>query len=556
MVLEINGIGDRYMWNKTTKNNQMISSQKWYLLYVILLFVCGSSCKKAADLQEDPYAGGKAALGVRFSNDSPKPATGTGGAEVVYQVSGLLPFKDKITFYLNETAADIVEITDKTIKVKVPENASSGGATIVIDGQIFFGPAFTVTGKAGIDPTFKTVVGANRNINQIMPLANGNFIFVGGFTDFEKSASTKQPVNYIVSTTADGSYLSSLASGAGSGGPLTSIVRLPNGQFMVGGSFTSYNKRKSIGGITRLNANGSLDTTIIEVVNLTPLQPKNSYDTVAAFNGSVIGSVKKVFSYNNKIITVGSFTSYGEYFYERSTRDYKVIGYTRMNNLLRMEANGKLDSSYNFNPGTNMGYDGGNGEINDAFMQDDGKIILVGSFTRFQGATANYITRVDNNGVIDPAFQVGTGADGAITNIRYNAVTQKFMVSGAFKNFNGKPANGLVMLNKDGSLDQTFTLAQVDGGSVGFSAQLSNGLILVTGSFNKYNNIVRQGFMVLNSNGTLASGYNNTGIFQGVVSDIYETTSALGLPAVLMVGNISKFDNQTVGNIVRIILRP
>jgi len=40
------------------------------------------------------------------------------------------------------------------------------------------------------------------------------------------------------------------------------------------------------------------------------------------------------------------------------------------------------------------------------------------------------------------------------------------------------------------------------------------------------------------------------------VSDIYETTSPLGFPAVVMIGSISKFDNKAVGNIVRFILRP
>ncbi|TKC05147.1 DUF5008 domain-containing protein [Pedobacter frigoris] len=544
------------MLNRTNNNNQKMNAQKWYFLCLTLLSIVFFSCKKSEKLQDDPYAGGKEALGIRFADATPKPAFGITGAEVIYQISGLLPFKDKMKFYLNETEATVLEVTDKSIKIKVPENASSGGVTIVIDGQIFFGPEFTVSGKAGIDPTFKTIVGTNRVINQIMPLQNGNFIFVGGFTDFDKGATTKKPINYIVSTTSDGTYLPSFSTGAGANGTLASMVKLPNGQFMVGGSFTAYNKRKSIGGITRLNSNGSLDSTIVEVVNLTPLEPKNSYDTLAAFNGSVTGSVRKIFSYNDKIIAVGSFNNYGEYFYERSTRDNKVIGYTKMTNVLRLKSNGKLDSTYNFNTATNMSYEGGNGAINDAFMQADGKIILVGSFSRYNATTANYIVRLDNNGVIDPTFQVGTGADAAITNIRYNTATQKFMVSGAFKNFNGKPANGLVMLNNDGSVDQSFVMGSLEGGSVGFSAQLSSGLILVTGSFTKYNTAVRQGFMILNSDGTLAAGYNNTGMFQGVVSDIYETKSALGFPAVLMVGNISKFDNKTVGNIVRVILRP
>jgi hypothetical protein len=532
-----------------------MNNLKCYLLSMTLLLLL-FSCKKSETLKDDPYAGGKAALGIKVSNVAPKPASGSIGAEVVYQVSGLLNYKEKLKCYLNETEVQVIEVTDSNIKVKVPAGASSGGMTIIIDGQIFFGPEFTITGKVGIDPTFKATVGSNGTINQILPLPNGNMLLVGGFTDFEKKASLKAPVNAIVLTSADGEFLPTLAAGAGAGGSLTSVLRLSNGQFMVAGTFTSYNKRKSIGGITRLNANGSLDSAIVEVVNLTPLEPRNSYDTVAAYNGAVQGTINKIFNYKDKLIAIGGFMNYYQYFYERSTRDNKVIFPTKMESLLQLKPNGQLDSTYNFSLASGTSYERPNGFFNDAVMLEDGKIVVVGSFTRFQGKPVNYIARIDNNGLIDPDFQVGSGADGAIESIRYNATTGKFMVSGSFRNFNGKPANGLVMLNKNGSVDESFKLGTLEGGNTSFVAQLSNGLILVTGSFTKYNGVVRQGFMILNGNGSLAEGYNNTGMFSGVIRDIYETTSPLGFPAVVMVGYINKFDNKSVGNIVRFTLRP
>ncbi|SMD04912.1 protein of unknown function [Pedobacter nyackensis] len=543
------------MFNKT-QNNQTMKSNIAYFIGLLLFIMAYSSCKKSEQLAEDPYAGGKEALGIRFLNELPKPTSGSIGSEMTFAVSGLLPYKDKLKCYMNETEAEVVEVTGKTIKIKLPEGSSSGGFTIVVDGQIFFGPQFTVSGKIGYDGTFKPAIGPNGNISQIMPLANGNMILVGSFNDYEKKASLKRPINNIVLINSDGDYLPSFASGLGSDGSLNTIARLTNGQYMIGGSLSSYNNRKSIGGLTRLNSNGSLDTTIVEVVNLTPLLPKNSFDTVAAFNGRVIGSVRKLFVYNNKSILIGNFTNYGEYFYERSTRDRKVIGYTPMDMLMRLESNGKLDESYNFNAATKTSYEKPNGSINDAFMEPDGKVILVGSFTRFQGTGVNRITRVDNNGMIDPTFQVGSGADGPIGTIRFNVTTQKYMVSGAFKTFNGKAANGMVMLKKDGSVDESFNMGTMEGGSISFSAQLSNGLVIVTGSFNKYNGVIRQGFMVLNPNGTLADGYNTTGVFQGIVNDIYETTSPQGFPAFIMAGFILKFDNRAVPNIIKVVYAP
>ncbi|TKC55184.1 DUF5008 domain-containing protein [Pedobacter hiemivivus] len=553
MVSEINCRGDKNMLYKINNKNQMMNTKKWCFLCIMLL-VGFSSCKKSNDLQIDPYAGGKEPLGIRFSNSLPKPASGASGIDVVYQITGLVPYKDKIKCYLNETEATVTEVTDKIIKLKVPVGASSGGLTIVIDGQIFFGPEFTVSGKTGIDPTFKTLIGTNGVINQIIPLNNGNMMLMGYFTDYEKSTSKKIPISGIVLTSPDGQYIPTAAFGAGAGGGLTSMVRLTNGQYMVGGAFSTFNNRKSIGNITRLNANGSLDSTIVEVVNLTPLQPKNSFDTVAAFNGALMGPVSRVFSYNNKVIAVGGFGSYYEHFYERSTRDTKVLGFMPMENLLRMEPSGALDLTYNYNPATKSSYERPNGYFYDAAMQSDGKVIIVGAFTKFQGIGANNIVRVDNNGMVDPSFQAV--ADGAIVAIRYNSTTSKYLICGAFKTFNGKPANGVAMMNSNGTIDESFRLGKLEGGSIGFAAQLSDGKILVSGTFNKYNDIVRQGFMILNANGTLAEGYNNTGMFEGIVNDIYETTSPLGFPAVVMVGYISKFDNKAAGNIVRFILRP
>lgn len=541
------------MLYKINKKNQMMDTKKWYFLCMMLL-VGFFSCKKSNDLQVDPYAGGKEPLGIRFSNSLPKPASGGSGIDVVYQITGLLPYKDKMKCYLNETEATISEVTDKTVKLTVPVGASSGGLTIVIDGQIFFGPAFTVSGKTGIDPTFKTLIGTNSVINQIMPLNNGNMMLMGSFTDYEKSTSKKFPISGIVLTSPDGQYIPTAAFGTGAGGGLTSMVKLANGQYMVGGTFSTFNNRKSIGNITRLNANGSLDSTIVEVVNLTPLQPKNSFDTVAAFNGALFGPVSKVFTYDNKVIVVGGFAGYYEHFYERSTRDTKVIGTTPMESLVRMEPSGALDLTYNYNLATKSSYERPNGYFYDAAMQSDGKVIIAGQFTKFQGIGANYIVRVDNNGRVDPSFQ-GV-ADGAITRIRYNATTGKYLLCGSFKTFNGKPANGLALMNSNGTIDETFSLGKLEGGGIGFAAQLSDGKILVCGSFTRYNETVRQGFMVLNANGSLAEGYNNTGMFSGIVNDIYETTSPLGFPAVVMVGAISKFDNKAVGNIVRFVLRP
>jgi len=520
---------------------------------LLILLTLSLSCKKQV-IQEDPYKGGKESLGVKFTSDEPDPASGSPGNEVTFKINGLAKYKGDFEFLINETKAQVLGSTDSTLTVKVPENASTGGTTLLLDGQSFFGPKFTVEGKVTIDASFKAVNGTNGAINDILATPDGNYMLVGGFTNFESQAPAI-PVNRIVMIASDGSFQSSLSAKEGADGTLQSIHRLNSGKYLVSGGFSSFNKRKGINGLTRLNSNGSLDTAIVELINIRPENPLMGLDTVAAFNGGVYGSVAKSFVKDGKTTLLGNFNNYVSYYYYRSTRDLKVPDVTKMAQLVRLKEDGSMDSTFNFNEVTKTSYAGGNGAINGAFMQADGKIVAVGSFTTFHGVSANYIVRINLDGTVDPGFATGTGADGAITSISYNTITGKILLAGSFKNFNGKARSGVVMLNTNGSVDDTFQFPQVLGGVPNYASQLNNGKVLVSGGFNSYNGVIRQGFMILNQDGTLAQGYNNTGAFQGRVLKVLETTSALGNPAVILVGDFNKFDNRKVGNIVRVEIR-
>ncbi|SDD70581.1 delta-60 repeat domain-containing protein [Mucilaginibacter pineti] len=520
---------------------------------LLLLFV-QVSCKKTAVLQADPYGGGKSSLGIKFVAEDPNPNSGSAGDAVTFKVTGLLSHKGNFQFLVNEIEATVTDVSDSTVTITIPENASSGGTTVIADGQSFFGPRFTVDGKVSIDASFKAVNGTNAAINDLFVTNDGSYLMVGAFTNFESQAPAT-PVNRIVLISRDGQFQTDFNAGAGAGGTLQTINRLDNGQYIVGGSLATFNNRKGINGITRLNIDGSLDSASIEVINLKPTIPSLGLDTVATFNGGVYGSVVKSFVRNGKITILGNFQNYVKYFYLRSTRDFKVADVTKMNQIARLTTDGTMDSTFNYNPVTRQGYAGGNGDINDAFMQTDGKIVAVGAFSTFNGVSANHIVRLNLDGSVDETFKAGAGADGAVTSVRYNTTTGKIILAGAFKTFDGKNKNGVVLLNADGSTDDTFQFSELVGGVPNFAGQLNNGKILVSGNFNKYNAIVRQGFMILNADGSLAAGYNNTGAFEGKINKVIETTSALGNPAVVLVGDFVKFDNTRVGNIVRVELK-
>jgi hypothetical protein len=527
-------------------------------LFLALLMLGLYSCKKDI-IGENPYGGGKEPLGIKFGTTLPDPEVATPGSEVNVSIRGLKKFENKYKFYVNEVEVTVLAFTDSTAKIKIPNDASSGGMSVITEGQTFFGPLLRIDGKASIDGSFLATVGSNLGIFDILRLPNANYLLTGAFSDFDNKGTTKLPIGAIVQINSQGAYATSLNFGKGVSGVINNINRLSSGKFLISGSFGSFNstrgKRNNINSIATLNSDGTLDSTIIDVINPTPNDFKKNRDTVPTFNGGVIGTIKKSFVFNDRIYAVGRFESYIRAFYDRSTYDTKVNDVTRIKQMVCMKLDGAMDSTFHFNLATKQSPAAGNGEITDAIQQADGKLILVGAFSTFNGIAANHIVRINLDGSVDQTFKAGTGSDNNISSITYNAITDKIIITGSFTTYGGVTRKGVAMLNADGSIDNSFNFGTIAAGVATYAAQLNNGKVIVTGNFKTYNTVIRQGFMILNADASLAAGYNNTGQFTGQVYKIIETTSSFGNPAVILVGSIERFDNKKFGNIVRVELK-
>lgn len=527
-------------------------------LLLVLLVLGLYSCKKEI-IGENPYGGGKEPLGIKFGVGLPDPETATPGSEVNVIIRGLKKFENNYKFYVNEVEATVVAFTDSTARIKVPDNASSGGMSVISEGQTFFGPLLRIDGKVSTDGSFQAPVGSNSTIYDIMRLPNANYLLAGSFNDFDNKGNVKLPIGAIAQITSQGAYATSLDFGKGALGAINSVNRLNNGKFLISGFFFNFNstrsKRNNINSIATLNSDGTLDSTIIDVINPTPNDFKKNKDTVPTFNGGVDGLIRKSFVFNDRIYAIGSFTSYVRVFYERSTYDTKVYDVTRVKQMVCMKMDGAMDSTFHFDKVTKQSPAAGNGAITDAIQQADGKLILVGDFSTFNGVAANHIVRINLDGSVDQSFMAGAGADNSITSVTYNATTNKILITGSFTTYGGSAKKGVAMLNADGSIDNTFNFGATASGVATYAAQLNNGKVIVSGNFKTYNTVIRQGFMILNADASLAAGYNNTGQFTGQIYKIIETTSSFGNPAVILVGSIQRFDNKKFGNIVRVELK-
>jgi len=553
-----------------------------HIKYKIQLFLFGAiglttaivSCQKERGLTEDPYAGGKKTLDLTFISRTIDPDVVNPGDVLSVRVKGLSKYINDFKVYVNEIEAEVIPAStnDSTLTFKVPITASTGSMWITSQGQSFFGPIVKVGGKVSVDPNWKVINGATNNTNglgtsaifDIEPLPGGNFFLGGGFNDFELKGTEKLPIGGIAQILGDGAYSTSGVSfGKGVGGAekyISSITRIPTGtqagKYIIGGSFTSFNStrtnRQTLNNVARLNTNGSLDSLILrDVINPKPQETYKNGDTVSAFNAGVDGAVRKTFVFNEQVYLIGNFNNYKRMYLPNSSFDEKVYDNTRMRQMVRVNMDGSMDSTFHYNKSTRQSAIGANGIISDAMMQTDGKLILVGSFSTFNGVQANRIVRINLDGSVDNSFNAGSGANSDVISIRYNATTNKIVVGGSFTSFNGKAASGVNLLNADGSNVTTFNGQPITGGITNFVGQLNNGKIIVAGTFNKYGDYLRQGFMVLEANGQLAVGYNNTGGFQGFIYDMIETSITNGTQ-VIFVGNILRFNGTLPHNLLRL----
>ncbi len=216
-------------------------------------------------------------------------------------------------------------------------------------------------------------------------------------------------------------------------------------------TLTRYDGVLSVG-IARLNANGSRDTTLN-----TGEGASNDVNAVALQDG--------------KILIAGRFVSY-----TMVSRDH----------IARLNANGTLDTT--FDPGT-----GADGDVYAVVAQPDGKIVIGGEFTNYNATARNRIAGLNADGSLDATFTPGTGADQSLKTIAAQS-DGKIIIGGGFTNYDGVARGRIARINPNGSLDTTFDpgtgAASVNVRTIAIQA---NGQIPIGGAFSTYNDISRAG---------------------------------------------------------------
>ena len=555
-------------------------------LYGALCLLAGLSGCEELDhsISEDPYGGGKVQFELRLLSEDPVPAKGYPGDTVVFKADGLLDYcvpekgEYAFKFYLGEQETKILAATDTTLTVSVPDECVSSNTYLVMENQVFYGPYFPIEGNISVDKSWKLssdvvdgiVYGA---ISQYGKPQN-NYL-VGGFSHLAQyehwcigHVNSKGEVTRWSSSDFGTDYGVKTSVFEEDVPPyINSISAFEDGRMLVSGMFSAfevYNPKNGglydladrvyVNNIMVLRSNAHPDTTqqyIFEDAgtesNGTPIR----YSFSKLNGGSLQPIVRSFVTSAQKIVAVGNLTQYVCNEYASSYVDSKQR-ISSVASAFRMDDCGVLDSTYRLVDRTGRYSGAGGGNITDACMDKDDGVVLVGSFTSFDGVPAPGMVRLDADGNVDHAFleNLGTGPDGNVTMVRYNKALNKMMVVGGFEHVNGQPRQQMAMLNPDGTLDGTFVPREIGGGAVNFAQLIDKEKVIVSGTFSTYGGVPRLGFLILEMDGTAQQKFNVPGTFNGQLYHVAETETTLGSYGLLLMGSFDRFNGQKANNVL------
>jgi uncharacterized delta-60 repeat protein len=360
---------------------------------------------------------------------------------------------------------------------------------------------------------FDVYSGSSSTVDSVAVQSDGKLVIGGAFLSFNRVT-----VNRIVRLNSDGTRDASFTTNTGTGfnNPVYSIAIQSDGKIVIGGFFTTFNG-VTVNRIVRLNSDGTLDTTF-------------TTNTGTAFNNTVDSIAIQS---DGKLIIGGQFSTFN--------------GVTA-NYIVRLNSDGTIDTAFTANTDTAL-----NSSIYSIAIQSDGKIVIGGFFTTFNGLTINRIARLNSDGTRDATFTTNTGTafSDAVRSVAIQS-DGKLVIGGNFITFNGVTVNRIVRLNSDGTRDTAFTTNNGTGLNAGVEsiAIQSDGKIVIGGSFTSFNVITVNRIARLNADGTRDTTFTtNTGTgFNGIPSAIVIQSDG----KIVVGGDFTIFNGVTVNFIVRL----
>ncbi len=327
-------------------------------------------------------------------------------------------------------------------------------------------------------------------------------ILLGGIFNFIDQKPSKRLGRLLPDGSVDSSFSSGLP--ADLGGNVESLTLLPDGKFLVTGSFFSQAaplQTSLYRSLLRFDADGRLDTNFAPNIHHFPgvpvaaLQPDGKILVSTEPDGllrlKADGSSDETFHPGVKatLITVQS--------------DGRILFVTPPDPtgqplpiVSRLQPNGSDDPS--FHPESALI------DVQCLALQPDGKIILGGSFDLAGPPHRAGLARLNSDGNIDPSFNPGVNRKVEVIAAQADG---KLLILGGLLLPNGQIQRRIERLNPDGSVDPTFTPALEDVAVIAMAPQ-ADGKLLVGGFFDQVAGQTRHYVARLNSTTPAAQSLN------------------------------------------------
>ena len=264
--------------------------------------------------------------------------------------------------------------------------------------------------------------GFDREISDMILQSDDKIVVVGYFSQFNTVTA-----NHIIRLNSDGTRDTSF--NIGSGFNFNSVIYclgvLSNGQILVAVKGGIYNG-VSCPLLIKINSNGTRDTSFQYTT-----ETSSKFITAMHITSDLINGADK--------ITIAVYNSS-----------------TNSSSLERYLSNGYLDATVLSGSSTNSVND----QIGAIHLLQSNPVdlyLLSGTFTElrtFSGnIPANRIIRIDSNGNKDNTFEYGSGFPSGTTgaNVIISQTNGKYLLGGSFTSYNGTKADRIVRLNQDGT---------------------------------------------------------------------------------------------------------
>ena len=316
-------------------------------------------------------------------------------------------------------------------------------ATAVVAVALGTGAGIALAASAGTrDGGFATAgSGLNGAVNALAVQSDGRIVVGGAFTAYDGTGRSR-----IARLTTTGALDTSFDPGSGLDGPVEAVALRASGGILVAGTFSKADGQNR-GGLAEFGPTGSLDT---------------GFDTGTGTAGAAARAVLALPS--GGAMVGGAFTTYGG---------------VSQKGIAEVRANGALETGW-------FGYvDGPSPVVNAIVRRSDEALIAGGAFTLAQTTARGRIALFGTSGTVDAAWANGSGFDGTVEALALQG-DGKVVVGGQFTAYDGTSRPRIARLNANGSLDTTFAPGAGFDAPVAAVAVQADGGISVGGSFTAF----------------------------------------------------------------------